>query len=312
MKIKNIFLVALLLTLVAQVGLAKVPDKYFKKKNESSIANGNSNNNGNGNGNGISFANPYGIAVDEKTGFMYVSNVNGELTAKDGNGYISRLKSDGTVDEIKFINGGNSKDALNAPTGMVVLNTTLYVCDIDALRAYNLLNKKFMFNVNFGDLPVQHFYDITIGPDGALYVTDADANRVYRIDVSKQHEVTTFIANLDLGGPRGIVWYPLSQSFIVAGAVSGKITAYDKNGATKQLPSIFLKAPQGLGLDDSGNIYVADMSLENVYLIPSNFALLGFKQGLQEPTGIAYNRMSKKIAISSFKGNEVVFVEPAQ
>jgi len=251
------------------------------------------------------FSNPYGIAVDEKDGFIYVSNVNGAMDAKDNNGFISRLKSDGSIDELNFISGGTKEFQLNAPKGMVVLGNYLYVCDIEKLHVFNHLTKKFLFDINFGDLPIQNLNSLTVGPDDAIYMTDSGSARVYRNDVNKQHEVTSFIENPDLGGVTGIVWYPVNQSFVLSAGLSGRIVAFDGNGVVKQMPSIFLKSPQGLGIDDNGSIYVADMSFNAVYRIASNFALFGYRQAIKTPTGIAYNRISKRIIISSFDDNKV-------
>ena len=47
--------------------------------------------------------------------FIYVSNVNGNPTEKDGNGYISKLYKSGKVCTNKFIEG------LNAPKGMAAV-----------------------------------------------------------------------------------------------------------------------------------------------------------------------------------------------
>lgn len=251
------------------------------------------------------FINPYGVLVDSKNGYIYVSNVNGDLNAKDDNGFISRLKLDGTVDDARFLDGASPAITLHAPTGMTIIGNYLYVCDIDAIHAFNHLNKKFLFDINFGDLPVGHFYSIIVGPDGAMYVTDGGVGKIYRIDVPRQHEVTLFAEGANLGGPRGIAWYPPRQSFIVTGGVSGQVVALDNKGKIKQTPAIFLKSVQGVDLDDAGNIYVADMEFKSVYKIGSNFALGSFEQGVEGPAGVAYNRSGQSIIVAAFWGNAV-------
>lgn len=251
------------------------------------------------------FSNPYGVVVDQKSGLIYVSNVNGDLLSKDDNGFISRLKADGSVDQLRFIDGAASDIILHAPKGMAILGNFLYVCDIDALHSYYLTTGKQLFDVNFGDLPHQSFYSIVVGPDGALYVADEGINTIYRIDISKQHEVTAFNAGPDLGGPHGIAWFPGRQVFVVTGNQSGEITAYDKSGKRQQIPTIFLKTPEGLDVDDGGNIYVASRDLNSVYRIAPTFGLFGFQVGLTTPAGVAYHRASKSIIVTSFGNNTV-------
>lgn len=255
----------------------------------------------------LGLSDPYGVTIDEKTGFIYVSNMNGDPTIKDDNGFISRLTGEGVVDNLKFIDGASNDVVLNAPKGMEVLGSYIYVCDIDKLSSFSTTNGKHLFDVNFGDLPVQYFYDLDVGPDGALYVTDAGTNRIYRIDVVKQHEVTLFAEGDVLGGPRGITWYPPRQNFIVTGGISGCITAYDKGGNNLQIPVVFLKSPAGIDIDDSGNMYVADMELGGVYKLGSDFALNSYQKGVSWPVGIVYSRISQNMIVTSLKENAVNF-----
>lgn len=248
---------------------------------------------------------PYGIVVDGKSGNIFVSNMNGEADVKDDNGFITRLKPDGTVDQVRFIDGTKSNIVLNSPKGMAIMGNFLYVCDIDAIRVFNIESGLNLFEVNFGDLPRQNFYAVTVGPDGALYVADAVVNRIYRIDLSKQHEVTLFAEGGDLQAPHGIVWSSSKQSFIVTANATGQVISYDRSAKRMQTPPVFLKSPEGIDVDDSGNIYVSDKTLKSVYRLSPNFALYSFAQGIERPAGIAYNRGTKNMMVSVFGGNTV-------
>jgi DNA-binding beta-propeller fold protein YncE len=257
-------------------------------------------------------ADPYGIAVDSKSGAIFVSNMAGEPDVKDDNGFITRLKPDGTVDQIRFIDGTKNNIVLNSPKGMAVMGNFLYVCDIDAIRVFNVESGIQLFEVNFGDLPRQNFYAITVGPDGALYAADAVVNRIYRIDLSKQHEVTLFTEGGDLQAPHGIVWSSSKQGFVVTANAIGQVITYDRSAKRMQTPPIFLKSPEGVDVDDGGNIYVADRDLKSVYRISPNFALYSFAQGIERPAGIAYNRGTKNMMVSVFGGNTVEVYPVAQ
>lgn len=251
------------------------------------------------------FTNPYGVAVDSRTGFIFVSNVNGSLDAKDDNGFISRLKGDGSIESLRFIDGANKSIDLNAPKGMAVVGTTLYVCDIDKLRAYDTTYGNHLFDVNFGNLPVQHFYDVKVGPDGALYLADGPGNRIYRIDLAKQHEVTTFVAGDSLGQPHSLAWYTAKQVFAVAGWSSGQITAYTRSGKMRPLPAVFLRTLEGMDADDKGNLYVASTGLAAIYRIDLGFALNSFNTGIDSPSGVAFNKAGSEIITASFNGGTI-------
>ncbi len=251
------------------------------------------------------FSDPYGVAVDAKTNFIYVSNMNGAPTSQDDNGFISRLKGDGTVDELRFIDAASKGVTLNAPKGMAVTQDKLYVADIDKLRAFELSSGKFLFDVNFGDLPIQHFYDVTVGPDGALYLTDGPGNTIYRIDTARQHEVTTFISGEDLGQPHGIVWFPGRQVFAIAGWSSGKVIAFDKAGKRQTYPAILLRTLEGIVADDAGNMFVASTGLNAVYRIAANFELHTFKLALKSPGGMAYQKSDEQIIAACLETDAV-------
>ncbi len=66
-----------------------------------------------------------------------VSNINGAPLDKDGNGFISRLAPDGSVLDLKWIDGGAPGVALDAPKGMAIAGGVLYVADITELRMFD-------------------------------------------------------------------------------------------------------------------------------------------------------------------------------
>gem|GEM_PF-976456 len=251
------------------------------------------------------FSNPYGVAVDERTNFIFVSNVAGSLDAKDDNGFISRLRGDGSIDNLKFIDGAARSIDLNAPKGMAVVGTTLYVCDIDKLRAYDTTYGNHLFDVNFGNLPVQHLYDVKQGPGGVIYVADGPGNRIYKVDIPRQHEVTTLTMGDSLGQPHGLVWFPPKQVFAVAGWSSGQVTAYNRSGKMRPLPAVFLRTLEGMDADNKGNIYVSSTGLGGIYMIDKDFALHSFNTGIDSPSGIAFHKAGEQIITASFNGNTV-------
>lgn len=251
------------------------------------------------------FQNPYGIVVDPSTNFIYVSNVNGDMTERDDNGSISRLKGDGSIDNIRFIDGAAKEIDLHAPKGMAIVGATLYVADIEKLHAFDLATGKLLFDVNFGALPVQHFYDVSTGPDEALYLSDGPGNTIYRVDVPRLHEVTTLVSGEILGLPHGICWFPARQVFVVAGAGSGQVKVFDKSGKPQPAPAIFLKTLEGITADSTGNLYVASSELSAVFKIGPNFALSTFGMGINSPAGVAYQRSANQIITALFNSGEV-------
>lgn len=246
------------------------------------------------------FQNPYGIIVDPKTNFIYISNVNGQAAIRDDNGFISRLKGDGTVDKLRFIDGASKDVALHAPKGMAIVGNTLYVADIDKLHAFDLNSGGFLFDVNFGDLSVQHLYNIALGVDDVLYVADGPANVIWKIDVPRLHEVTTFLSGDMLGQPHGICWYPARQFFVVVGWSSGKVMAFDRAGKRQATPSVFVQTLEGVTADDIGNLYIASQSLQTIYRLASNFGISTLRMGVSSPAGLAFSKAGNEVVVASF------------
>jgi hypothetical protein len=83
------------------------------------------------------FSTPEGVVHDTAADVYFVSNINGSPGASDGNGFISRMRPDGTVDSVPFVAGGRDGVTLDAPKGMAISGDTLWVADIDAMRAFD-------------------------------------------------------------------------------------------------------------------------------------------------------------------------------
>ena len=83
------------------------------------------------------FLTPESVLHDPAQDIYFVSNINGSATGKDNNGFISRVRTDGAVENLKFIEGSRNNVTLHAPKGLAVLGDTLWVTDIDVVRGFN-------------------------------------------------------------------------------------------------------------------------------------------------------------------------------
>ena len=77
------------------------------------------------------FQAPESAKYDAELDVWYVSNINGTPVAKDGNGYISRLKGDGTVDSLKCDRRRGQRREARRAQGLALQGDTLWVADID-------------------------------------------------------------------------------------------------------------------------------------------------------------------------------------
>ncbi len=139
-------------------------------------------------------AQPESVAHDPVTDVLYVSNINGAVMQKDGNGFITRLKPDGTIIERQWVKG------LNAPTGLAVRDRTLYVADVDELLEINAAS---------GRIEKRHkaknaifLNDVAVAADGTVYATDTPMNTIWRL---KDGTFEPWLTNDDLNGPNGVM-----------------------------------------------------------------------------------------------------------
>lgn len=168
---------------------------------------------------------PESVLWDAKDDVWFVSNINGNPSARDGNGFISRLTRDGAVDSLRFIAGGRDSVVLNGPKGLTLVGDTLWVADIDAVRAFNIHTGQRVASVELGKLQAKFLNDIAAGPDGTLYITDTgiefDAKGQMthpgpdRIFALKGRTVSVAAEGDWLERPNGITWDQGNSRFVV-------------------------------------------------------------------------------------------------
>lgn len=118
-------------------------------------------------------ASPESVLLSADGGFFYVSNVNGEGEARDGNGFISRISRDGIMLERQWAAG------LDAPKGMALKDGKLYVADINHLAVIDAATGKLEGTI--AATGAGFLNDVAVLPDGTLIVSDSDGGSVYRL-----------------------------------------------------------------------------------------------------------------------------------
>lgn len=173
------------------------------------------------------FRSPESALHDSLQDIYFVSSINGGPLAKDNNGFISRVRPDGVVENLKFIEGAHNGVTLNAPKGMALAGDTLWVADIDVLRAFDAKTGVPLDSISLAPLGAVFLNDIAVAPTGAIYVTDTGVrfddvgnmlhpgpDRIFRIGPDRQ--VTVAARGDSLARPNGIALDPVGKRFIVA------------------------------------------------------------------------------------------------
>jgi sugar lactone lactonase YvrE len=137
---------------------------------------------------------PESVVPDPATGVFYVSNIAGAVMQKDGKGFISKLRPDGTIITRDWVKG------LNAPTGLALHERTLYVADVDELVEINVASGEIV--KRYPANGAIFLNDVAVGEDGTVYASDTPMNTIWRL---KDGAFEPWLANDALNGPNGLL-----------------------------------------------------------------------------------------------------------
>lgn len=258
------------------------------------------------------FMTPETVLYDSTQDIYFVSNINGPALAKDDNGFISRVKPDGAVENLKFIEGGRNGVVLNGPKGMALLGDTLWVADIDVMRAFN---SKTGAQLDSVALPGAVFLNALAIASGAIYITDTGIrfddvgnvlhpgpDRVYRI--APDRKVTVAIQGDTLGRPNGILLDPAGKRFIIVEYGGKAVLAWKPED---KAPSVIGKGAGGFDgviITNGGRLLVSSWndSTVSAYESGQEVKLIA---GVPSPAGIGYDSKRSRVLIPVFTGNRV-------
>jgi sugar lactone lactonase YvrE len=229
---------------------------------------------------------PESAVFDPAQDVFYVSNVNGDPSAADGNGYIAKLSANGEIREQQWVTG------LNAPKGLALHDGKLYVADIDELAVIDTAS---------GEITARHkapgatfLNDVTAAEDGRVFVSDMMQNQIWQLE-GDQFEM--WLQDPALENPNGLL---AERDRLVVGAwgkpkedfstdVPGHLMAVDYQ--TKEITSIGPGDPignlDGVEPDGQGGYLVTDWFSGGLYDVGTDGKaqmLLDLNQGSADHT----------------------------
>lgn len=203
---------------------------------------------------------PESVCYDDERDVLYVANIAGKPSEKDGKGFISKMKTNGDVVEVEWITG------LDAPKGMGVHGNKLYVTNVDELVEIDILEGKEL--ARYACEGATFANDIAIDKSGMVYITDMQGGGIYKFDGEK---VSLFINQGTFNRPNGLfackdyLYLGVADRVYKIDYQSADTTTYIKNtdpvdGLEKVADNVFLKS------DWQGRVHLVQPGKEKIEL----------------------------------------------
>jgi hypothetical protein len=268
---------------------------------------------------GVGFQSPKSAVFDPIGDVYLVSNVGGGPADADNDGFISKVSPDGNVLELKWISAASAKSALNGPKGMVLVGETLFVADIDVVRAFDRSSGKPLGDVG---VPGATFLsDVAAASDGTLYVSDTGLGKVkgspelaktgseaiYVIDA--QRSVAEFAKGVELAEPIGL--WAQKEGVLVASA-AGEVYRLDLSGQKTSLGRV-AGGLDGLVQTPGGRLIVSSWEASSLFIDkpppapPGQFEpLIG---DLESPADLGYDPSRRQLIVPLYREDAVYIQE---
>jgi hypothetical protein len=254
---------------------------------------------------------PESVIHDVDQDLYFVTNINGGPGAKDGNGFISRVKPDGTVDSLHFVMGGRNGVTLNAPKGTAITGDTLWVADLDAVRGFNRFTGAPLATVEFG--PRARFLnDLALGPDGKLYVSEmgVTANGVGQMSptgldnvfrIGDGHRIESIMTRSKVPMPNGIT--ARGRGLLIGSFSEPEVREWREGADSLVTVGKASGAVDGIGVLDDGRIVASswdDSTVAVVGVTPEPLIT-----GVAAPADFEIDRKRHRILIPQLTENQV-------
>lgn len=257
---------------------------------------------------------PECVLHDEVADLYLISNIHGAPTEVDGNGFISRMKPDGTIENLMWIQGGKNGVVLDAPKGMAIVKDTLYVADITFVRKFDRKTGKAL-----GSIAVKgasFLNDICAQQDGTLLVSDSgfkpdfsDSGTDALIKIGSDDKVT--VQALPQRKPNGVCVLPSGAHCYVTWT-TGELFA-DTESGSKSLGKLPKAQLDGIVALDENTFLISSWEGKCIYRVAraagkDTLTVTELATKLEAPADLGYDKKRKRVLVPLFTEDKVVIL----
>ncbi len=257
------------------------------------------------------FQTPESVLYDEQAGVYLVSNINGGAVEHDDNGFISRVNPDGTVESLRWVDAGAREDVrLDAPKGMALKGDTLFVADIDTVRAFSRATGD---PIGARPVPGATFLNgVAVGPDGTVYVSDSGldsdlsptgTDAIWALEPTGPRKVAE---GADLKAPNGLAAHGDTLFFVTFSAPEVGRVLLGANSPPAQVAKVPAGQLDGIIRLDDGTLLVSSWEARAVFRIPAGGGPADtLVSDVQSPAGIGWDGSRRRLLIPLFSEDRI-------
>lgn len=259
-----------------------------------------------------SLRSPESVAWDSARSRYLITNIAGEPSARDGNGFVTAVSSSGDSVERRAMTSASLGAALDAPKGIDVLGDRAWIADLRTVVGVDLRADTATFELTIRGS--RFLNDVAVGPDGMVFVSDSRRDAVYVVDPDGS-DWSRHGAAGSLRGVNGLHADPGGPGLLVAGW-EGAVLRLDPDSSVTLLADP-LDAENLDGIQPSGEdrILYSDFSRGTLHALhrrrPGHWEPSSpWLEGLTTPAD--FLRRDALLAVPELQADRVVFYRVAE
>lgn len=234
---------------------------------------------------------PESVYFDAGNKVLYVSNIDGKPSEKDGKGSIGKVGVDGKIIAAEWVTG------LNAPKGMALVKNMLWVSDVDEVVSIDTKTGQISKRIKIDG--AKFLNDVAADEKGNIYVSDSETKMVHKI---QNDQVTTHLQGLER--PNGLLVYK-KELYVLD---NGKLKKAGKNNELTQLAEGMEGGTDGIE-NVKGNDFIVSSWGGVIYYVNADGStekLLDTRDQKVNSADIGYDAKNRIVYVPTFFKNSVV------